>query len=169
MRRWRSFTEGGRIPPRKDAKKYTLRAQRLCNRFCALALLLLSYIMTENALSYKVIGVALEMHKHLGPGLLESAYESALAHDLVEHGFEVRQQVPMPFIYKAVKMDVGYRMDLVINDKLVIEIKSVEELAPVHYAQVLTYLKLSGLKLGLLMNFNTAVLKDGIHRVVNKL
>jgi GxxExxY protein len=125
--------------------------------------------MTENALSYKVIGVAVELHKHLGPGLLESAYESALAYDLIEEGLEVRRQVPMPFIYKALKMDVGYRMDLVINGKLVIEIKSVEELAPVHYAQVLTYLKLSGLKLGLLINFNTTLLKDGIHRVVNKL
>ena len=125
--------------------------------------------MTENEISYKVIGVALELHKALGPGLLESVYETALAYDLVENGFNVKKQVAMPFVYKEIKMDAGYRIDLVVEDKVIIEIKAIEELAPVHYAQVLTYLKLSGLKLGLLINFNTKVLKDDIHRIVNNL
>jgi len=125
--------------------------------------------MTENEISYKIIGLALELHKSLGPGLLESAYENALAYDLKEHGFDIKQQVPMPFVYKDVKMEVGYRIDLVVDNKVFIEIKSLEALAPVHFAQTLTYLKLSGLKLGLLINFNTKILKDGIHRLVNNL
>jgi len=125
--------------------------------------------MTENELSYKIIGVALEIHKNIGPGLLESAYENALAFDLKEMGYEVKQQVPMPFIYKDVKQDVGYRIDLIVENKVLIEIKSVENLAPVHFAQTLTYLKLSGLKLGLLVNFNTKTLKEGIHRIANNL
>jgi GxxExxY protein len=112
---------------------------------------------------------SLELRRETGPGLLESAYESALAYDLIASDFDVKRQVPMPFIYKELKMDVGYRIDLMINDKLIIEIKSVEELIPVHYTQVLTYLTLSGLKLGLLINFNTKVLKNGIHRIVNNL
>ena len=109
------------------------------------------------------------MHKKLGPGLLESAYENALAFDLREMGFKVRQQVPMPFVYKEVKMDVGYKLDLIVEDQVVVEIKSVESLAPVFFSQLLTYLKLSDLKLGLLINFNTKLLKEGIHRVVNNL
>jgi GxxExxY protein len=125
--------------------------------------------MTENDISYKVIGIALELHKNLGPGLLESVYENALALDLTKHGFEVKKQVPMPFIYKELKMEVGYRVDLLVDDKVIVEIKSVEALAPVHFSQVLTYLKLSERKLGLLINFNTRVLKDGIHRIVNNL
>lgn len=125
--------------------------------------------MTENELSYQAIGVALELHKNLGPGLLESTYESALKYDLEEAGLRVQQQVPMPFVYKEVKMNMGYRLDLVVEKKLVIEIKSLENLAPVHYAQLLTYLKLSNIKLGLLINFNTKFLKSGIHRVVNGL
>ena len=125
--------------------------------------------MTENEISYKVIGTAIELHKNIGAGLLESAYENALAHDLREIGFNVKQQVPMPFIYKEVKLDVGYRLDLLIDNKVIIELKAVENLAPVHYAQLLTYLKLSDLKLGLLINFNTKTLKNSIHRVVNNL
>jgi len=125
--------------------------------------------MTENEISYKVIGAAIELHKNIGAGLLESAYENALAHDLREIGFYVKQQVPMPFIYKEVKLDVGYRLDLLIDNKVIIELKAVENLAPVHYAQLLTYLKLSDLKLGLLINFNTKTLKNSIHRVVNNL
>ena len=125
--------------------------------------------MTENELSNKVIGIAIELHKKLGPGLLESVYENALAYDLKEIGLKVFQQVPMPFNYKDVKLDVGYRLDLLVENKLIIEIKSIEALAPVHYAQLLTYLKLSDLKLGLLINFNTKLLKDGIHRIVNNL
>ena len=125
--------------------------------------------MTENEISNKVIGAAIDIHKSIGPGLLESAYENALAYDLTKLGFEVRQQVPMPFMYKNVKQDVGYRIDLLVNKKLIIEVKAIETLAPVHYAQLLTYLKLSGIKLGLLINFNSKVLKNSIHRVVNNL
>ena len=125
--------------------------------------------MNENDLSYKTIGAAIEIHKVVGPGLLESAYENVLAFELREMGFEIKQQVSMPFVNKGVKQDVGYRIDLVIDDKILVEVKSVETLAPVHYAQTLTYLKLSGLKLGLLINFNTSVFKDGIHRIVNNL
>lgn len=125
--------------------------------------------MTENEISYKIIGAAIEIHKNIGPGLLESAYENALAFDLIEMGFDVKQQVPMPFIYKDIQLEVGYRIDLTVSNKVLIEIKSVENMAPVHFAQTLTYLKLSGMKLGLLINFNTNVLKEGIHRIVNNL
>ena len=125
--------------------------------------------MTENELSYKIIGAAIELHKNIGAGLLESAYEAALAYDLRELGLDVKQQVPMPFTYKEVKQDIGYRIDLLVENKVIIEIKSVEKLAPVHFAQTLTYLKLSGLKLGLLINFNTKTVKEGIHRIVNNL
>jgi GxxExxY protein len=125
--------------------------------------------MTENELSYKIIGIALDLHKSLGPGLLESAYEHALAYELQNSGLSVEQQVPMPLLYKDIRLDCGYRLDLRVERKVIIEIKSVEILAPVHFAQTLTYLKLSDCKLGLLINFNTAMLKDGIHRVVNNL
>jgi GxxExxY protein len=127
------------------------------------------YTMNENELSYKVIGIALDLHKMLGPGLLESAYENALSYDLRQSGLKVLQQFPMPFIYKEVKQDVGYRLDLLVNDKLIIEIKSVDAVAPVHFAQALTYLKLSGLKLALLINFNCKYLNGNIHRIVNNL
>ena len=125
--------------------------------------------MNENELSYKIIGCALELHKTLGPGLLESAYEAALKYDLEQMGFNVKSQVAMPLIYKEIKQDVGYRIDLLIENKVIIEIKSVENLAPVHFAQTLTYLRLSEKKLALLINFNTKILKDGIHRIVNNL
>ena len=125
--------------------------------------------MTENEISYKIIGAAIALHKQLGPGLLESAYENPLAYDLRQLGLAVDQQVPMPLIYKKVEMECGYRLDLVVEKKVIVEIKSVETLAPVHFAQTLTYLKLSGRKLALLINFNTIVLKKGIHRIVNKL
>ncbi len=125
--------------------------------------------MTENEISYAIIGTAIELHKNLGPGLLESAYEKALAFDLREKGFEVKEQVAMPFVYKEVKQDLGYRIDLLVENKVLIELKSVEQLAPVHFAQTLTYLKLSGIKLGLFINFNSKVLKDDIHRLVNNL
>lgn len=123
----------------------------------------------ENEISYKVIGVAIELHKKFGPGLLESAYENALAYDLRKAGLKVLQQVPMPFIYDEVRQDIGYRLDLVVEDKVIIEVKSIETLAPVHYAQTLTYLKVSGLKLALLINFNSKYLRENIHRIVNNL
>lgn len=125
--------------------------------------------MHENEISYKIIGAAIEIHKTVGPGLLESAYENALAFELKEMGFNVKQQVPMPFIYKNVKQDIGYRIDLIVNNKVIVEVKSIETLAPVHFAQTLTYLRLSGLKWALLINFNRKILKDSIHRIVNKL
>ena len=125
--------------------------------------------MNENELSYKIIGVAIDLHRNIGAGLLESVYEHALAYDLKEMGLQVAQQVAMPFNYKGVHMDVGYRIDLLVNNSVIVELKSVEIVAPVHFSQTLTYLKLSEKKLALLINFNTPVLKDGIHRIVNNL
>ncbi len=125
--------------------------------------------MNENSISYEIIGIAIELHKTIGPWLLESAYENALAFDLRNKGFKVDQQVAMPFVYKEVRLDVGYRVDLIVNDSVIIELKAIECLAPVHYAQTLTYLKLSGIKLGLLINFNSKILKGNIHRIVNRL
>ena len=125
--------------------------------------------MTENDIATKIIGIAIELHKKLGPGLLESAYESALAFDLKEASLNVERQVPMPFIYKDVNLETGYKLDLIVENSVIVEIKSVEALVPVHFAQLLTYLKLSDRKLGLLINFNTKLLKEGIHRVVNNL
>jgi GxxExxY protein len=125
--------------------------------------------MDENRLSKIIIGLAIKIHKNLGPGLLESAYEETLYYELNKEGLNVEKQKPMPLIYDEVKLDVGYRIDLMIESKLIIEIKSVEFLNDVHLAQILTYLKLSGCKLGLLINFNVKYLKDGIRRVVNNL
>ena len=125
--------------------------------------------MDENELSYKIIGVALELHKTLGPGLLESVYETALAHDLFEAGLNVKRQIALPFLYKDIKMEAGFRIDILVEDKVIVEIKSIDALAPVHFAQTLTYLKLSNLKLALLINFNVKSLKEGIHRIVNQL
>ena len=105
----------------------------------------------------------------IGPGLLESAYEAMLEHDLRERGLDLKTQVAVPLIYKKIKLEAGYRADMVVEQKVLIEIKSIETLAPVCFAQTLTYFKLSGLKLALLINFNTAILKDNIHRIVNKL
>ena len=125
--------------------------------------------MTENEISHKIIGVAIEIHRNLGAGLLESAYEAALTYELKELGLGVKQQVAMPFIYKEIKQEIGYRIDLLVENKVIVELKSVETLAPVHFAQTLTYLKLSSLKLWLLINFKVPVLKDGVHRIVNNL
>ncbi|NJN24496.1 MAG: GxxExxY protein [Cyclobacteriaceae bacterium] len=125
--------------------------------------------MDENDISYSIIGAAMEIHKTIGPGLLESAYESALAYELSELGLNVKHQVAMPFIYKGVVQEIGYRIDLMIDNKVIVEVKSIEKLAPVHFAQTLTYLRLSQLKLALLINFNGKTLKEGIHRIVNGL
>ncbi len=125
--------------------------------------------MIENDIATKIIGIAIELHKRLGPGLLESAYEHALQYDLIDAGLKVQRQVPMPFIYREVELETGYNLDLLVENLVILEIKSVDALAPVHFAQLLTYLKLSNLKLGLLINFNTKLLKEGIHRVVNNL
>ncbi len=125
--------------------------------------------MHENEIASIVVDTAFNLHKQVGPGLLESAYEHALKYDLQERGLDVQSQVSMPFEYKGIKLYVGYRLDLLIENKLIIEIKSVEQLAPVHFSQTLTYLRLSNLKLGLLINFNTKLFKHGIHRLVNGL
>lgn len=125
--------------------------------------------MNENELSYKIIGVALKIHRSLGPGLLESVYETALSRDLEEGGLNVRRQVSLPFFYNDIRMEDGFRIDILVNEKVIVEIESVEQLAPVHFSQTLTYLKLSDLKLALLINFNVVALKEGIHRVVNQL
>ena len=125
--------------------------------------------MSENEISYAVIGAAVQMHKSLGPGLLESVYEATLHYDLKELGLEVASQVPMTLIYKGVRLEVGYRIDLLIDNKVIVEIKSLENLAPVHFSQTLTYLKLSEKKLALLINFNVKTLMDGVHRIVHHL
>ena len=123
--------------------------------------------MTENEITSKIIGACVEVHRHLGPGLLESAYEVCLAHELSEMGLDFKQQVPLPVVYKGTRLNAGYRIDLIVENKILMEIKSVESLAPIHTAQLLTYLKLKGMKLGLLINFNEVKVVDGIRRVIN--
>ena len=125
--------------------------------------------MTENELSNIVIGCALRVHSALGPGLLESSYAGCLHYELIQAGLFVEVQKPLPLVYNSVKLECGYRIDLMVERKLIIEVKSVEALSDIHLAQVLTYLKLANCRLGLLMNFNVLRLKDGIKRVVNNL
>jgi GxxExxY protein len=125
--------------------------------------------MTENDISYKIIGAALEVHKKLGVGLLESAYETALVYELQKLGFDVKQQYSLHLNYKDIEIQNAYRIDILVENKVIVEVKSVLELHPIHFAQTNTYLKFTGLKLALLINFKTQLLKDGIHRVVNKL
>jgi len=125
--------------------------------------------MTENEISEKIIGCAIQVHRELGPGLLESSYEECLHFELLQSGLFVEKQKALPLVYKEVKLDCGYRLDMMVENKVIIEVKSVEMLNDIHLAQVLTYLKLSKCKLGLLMNFNVVLLKDGIKRVVTKL
>ena len=125
--------------------------------------------MRENELSNVVIGCAIVVHQALGPGLLESAYEECLFYELGKSGLYVEKQKPMPLVYEEVRLECGYRIDLMVENCLVIEVKSVETLNYVHIAQVLTYLKLSRCKLGLLLNFKVARMRDGIKRVVNRL
>ncbi|HXP05024.1 MAG TPA: GxxExxY protein [Stellaceae bacterium] len=117
-------------------------------------------------LTERVIGLAIEVHRHLGPGLLESAYEECLSFELEQAGIRYRRQVPLPVVYKDVRLDCGYRMDVVIENELIVEIKATERIAPIHEAQMLTYLRLSGLHVGLLMNFNDVTLRSGLRRVV---
>jgi GxxExxY protein len=123
----------------------------------------------ENFVSGQIIAAAIKVHKNLGPGLLESSYEACLFYELEQLGLKVRKQVPMPLVYESVQLDVGYRIDLLVEDKVVVEVKSVDALNDVHLAQVLTYLKLSKLKLGLLINFNVMQVVKGVKRVVNGL
>jgi len=125
--------------------------------------------MHENEIAGKVIGVAIEIHQALGPGLLENAYKECLYYKLCEAGLYVEKEKAMPLIFEKVKLDCGYRIDLLVENKLVIELKSVDVINDVHLAQTLTYLKLGNFKLGLLINFNVALLKNGIKRMVNNL
>jgi GxxExxY protein len=120
----------------------------------------------EEALTERVIGAAIAVHQTLGPGLLESAYEACLCAELAEMGMAFERQLPLKLTYKGTVVDCGYRMDLVVEDKVLLELKSVDKLLPIHEAQLITYLKLSGLRTGLLMNFNTQLMKDGIKRKV---
>jgi GxxExxY protein len=119
-------------------------------------------------ISRRIIGAAIEVHKSLGPGLLESSYQACLAFELRDRGLRVDEQRPLPVVYRSVHLDCGYRMDLVVEDSIVVEIKAVEQLAPIHDAQVLSYLRLSGKRVGLLINFHVRVLKDGLKRIVNQ-
>ena len=119
-----------------------------------------------DALSEQVIGAALEVHRMLGPGLLESAYEQCLCHELAQRGIAHARQVPLPIIYKGCSLDCGYRMDIVVEQCLLLEVKAVDQLMRIHEAQILTYLRLSGLKIGFLMNFNEVLLKHGLRRFV---
>ena len=120
----------------------------------------------ENELSRKIIGCAIEVHKSLGPGLLENAYEECLYYKIKKEGMFVEKQKPLPLIFEEVKMDIGYRVDLIVENKLIVELKSVEAFTDVHLAQVLTYLKLSNIKLGLLINFNVKKLTEGVKRII---
>lgn len=124
-------------------------------------------MLTENEISRIVFDATLKVHKTLGPGLLESAYEECLFYELVQRGLKVEKQKPLPLVYEDVKLEVGYRIDLLIENKLIVEVKAVEALNDIHLAQVLTYLKLSDIKLGLLINFNVLLIKNGVRRVIN--
>ena len=125
--------------------------------------------MTENEISKIIVDCALKVHRALGPGLLESSYEECLFYEISKRNLKVEKQKALPLIYEEVKLNVGYRIDLIVEDKVIVELKSVEKINDVHLAQVLTYLKLSECKLGLLINFNVALIKHGIKRVVNNL
>ncbi len=119
-------------------------------------------------ISRRIIGAAIEVHRHLGPGLLESAYQSCLAFELKQLGLKLEEQKPLPIVYKDVKLDCGYRLDLVVEDEIIVEIKAVEKLLPIHEAQLLSYLRLAKKRVGLLMNFHVPVLKNGLKRIVNE-
>jgi len=123
----------------------------------------------ENKLATAILDQAFKIHTELGPGLLESVYEKCLQYELVQTGLRAETQVPVPMNYKTIRFDAGFRIDLKVENKVLVEIKAIENLAPVHFAQTLTYLKMSNIKLGLLINFNNKFLKDGIHRIVNNL
>ncbi len=122
--------------------------------------------MTDNQLTHEIIGAAIEVHRVLGPGLLESAYEECLARELTLRNIKFERQKPLPVVYKDVKLDCGYRLDFLVEGRVVLELKAVESLAPIHEAIMLTYLRLSGCQIGLLVNFHTQILKDGIKRFV---
>jgi GxxExxY protein len=125
--------------------------------------------MTENDIGTIVVGASINVHRELGPGLFESVYEIALYHELTEHQLDVKRQVSIPIFYRGIKFNEGFKADIIVDDKVILELKSVETVMPVHKKQLQTYLKLTGCKLGYLLNFNEILLKDGITRCVNKL
>lgn len=122
--------------------------------------------MELNELTYKIIGCVYKVHSELGPGLLESTYEVCLEHELLKARVKVERQKALPVVYDDIELEAGYRIDLLVNDQVILELKAVDEIAPIHTAQVMTYLKLSGLKLGLLLNFNVKDMKRGIKRII---
>ncbi|MEP6674026.1 MAG: GxxExxY protein [Ferruginibacter sp.] len=124
---------------------------------------------SENEISRIVVDLCFKIHKQYGPGLFESVYEEIFCYEWAKNGISFLRQHPVPLIHETIKMDIGFRADIIIDNKLIIELKSIEILAPVHYKQVITYLKLTNYKLGLLINFNAPLIKDGIHRIVNNL
>ncbi len=119
-------------------------------------------------ISHRIIGAAIEVHRNLGPGLLESAYQSCLAFELKQLGVKLEEQKPLPVIYKDMRLDCGYRLDLVVEDEIIIEVKAIEKLVPIHEAQLLSYLRLAKKRVGFLMNFHVPVLKNGLKRIVNE-
>ena len=123
--------------------------------------------MTENQVTGEIIDSCVKIHKKLGPGLLESVYEAVLAFELRSRGFDVALQIPVPVCYEGIHLEVGFRCDMIVNDLVIVELKSVENVLPVHKKQLLTYLRLTGKRLGLLINFNSELMKDGIVRIVN--
>lgn len=123
--------------------------------------------MIHKELTNKIIGCAIEVHRNLGQGLLESAYQECLMYELIKSGLNVKKEIPMPIIYKEVKLNQGYRIDLLVEDKIVIELKAVDTITNMHKAQLLTYLRLGKYELGLLLNFNVPILKNGIKRLIN--
>ncbi len=125
--------------------------------------------MNENELSKIIVNTCYDIHVELGPGLLESVYEEVLYYELINQGLQVERQKPIPLVWKDIKMSIGFRADLIVENKVIIELKSVEAIAPVHPKQLLTYLKITDMKLGLLINFNEKLIKDGITRIVNNL
>ena len=128
-----------------------------------------SEVLNVNKTTETIIGAAIEVHRHLGPGLLESAYEECLCEELTLRKIPFKRQLALPVIYKNKKLDIGYRIDLLVNDEVVVELKTLEAILPIHEAQTLTYMRLSGKQVGLILNFNVTVLKNGIKRMVHKL
>lgn len=120
-----------------------------------------------NEITGKIIELSIKVHKSLGPGMLEGAYEICLTHELVKHGFKVERQKKLPIVYDGIRLDAGYRLDLLVNDAVIVEVKAVERIHPVHEAQLLSYLRMTDVKLGLVINFNMKMLRDGVKRVVN--
>jgi GxxExxY protein len=125
--------------------------------------------MTENEISKVVVDLCFKIHKQYGPGLFESVYEEIFCYELSKTGLNFKRQHPVPLVHEEIKMEVGFRADVIVEQKVIVELKSIEALADIHYKQVQTYLKLSGCKLGLLINFNVPLIKDGLHRIVNNL